>query len=44
MTDMNANHDNIDPAHIKPPPRMPVVEWDKYEIDKAIKPKKGKKK
>jgi hypothetical protein len=30
----NTNHDNIDPAHIKPPPRQSVQDWDKYEIDK----------
>jgi hypothetical protein len=34
---MNANHDNIDPAHIKPPARMPNTEWDKIEIDEERK-------
>jgi hypothetical protein len=34
----NHNHDHIDPAHIKPPPRMPVEAWDKYEIDKENAP------
>jgi hypothetical protein len=40
----NHNHDNTPPEYIKPPPRQSVQDWDKYEIDKAIKPKKGKKK
>jgi hypothetical protein len=38
----NSNLDLTPTQHIKPPPRMPVSEWDKYEIDKQVKPKKGK--
>jgi hypothetical protein len=30
---VNANLDNTPPAHIKPPVRMPVEEWDKIMID-----------
>jgi hypothetical protein len=33
----NHNHDLTPTQHIKPPPRMPVSEWDKYEIDKERK-------
>jgi hypothetical protein len=42
MTMSNHNEDNTPPAHIKPPPRMPVSEWDKYEYDKATRTKKGR--
>ena len=38
---MNTNLDLTPDDQIKPPPRMSVEQWDKYEEDKT---KKGKKK
>ena len=40
MPTLNTNLDHIDPKHIKPPPRQPVEEWDKWLIDNNTK--KGK--
>ena len=37
---MNINQDTTPDKDIKPPPRMPMTEWDKFETDI----KKGKEK